>query len=117
MGASSGAREQRILESAHEQITREIEELTQSSPGISQRALAERALSGGDDELRDELRSRFDHGRLSGKFPLLSWYSSELSDEEKEEFFRADWLRVAIPPPEPPKEPWEYALYNGDEEY
>jgi hypothetical protein len=115
MGSLSGTRERRILKAAHEQIAKEIEELTESATGISLKALIDRALLGGDDELRDELQRRFEQGKPSGKFSLLSWYLSDLPDEEKEEFFRTGWLRLAIPPAEPPKEPWEYAPYNGDE--
>jgi hypothetical protein len=38
MGSLSSVREQRILKAAHELIAREIEELTESTAGIPQRA-------------------------------------------------------------------------------
>jgi hypothetical protein len=41
-----------------------------------------------DDELSARVRKRFDHGKASGKYPVLSVFLSNLSAKEKEEFFR-----------------------------
>jgi hypothetical protein len=72
---------------------------------------------GRDDELGNQLRERFEQGKSSGKFPLLSGYLSDFMDEEKEEFFRTGWLQMIImSPPKPPKEPWDYSPYNGNED-
>ena len=118
MGSLSGAHEHKILKAAHEQIAREIEELTESALGMSRKELVERAPLGEDDGLRDELHRRFEQGKLSGKYPLLSGYLSDLPDEEKAEFFRTDeWLHLGTPPSEPLKKPWDCATYNGDEEW
>jgi len=89
------ARDQRLLEAAYEQLTLEIEELiklTAEAAEVPYGNLVDRALLGGDDETRDEIRACFERNQAPGRFPLLSKYLADLPDEKKEEFFRAGWL-------------------------
>jgi len=116
MESSSETHQQRLLKAAYRQIVREIEELVESAAEVPRSKLVEQAL-GGDDELCDQLRERFEQGKSSGKFSLLSGYLSDLSDEEHEEFFRTGWLQMITSPPRPLKEPWDYSPYNGNEDW
>jgi hypothetical protein len=114
---SSDGYEHWIFKAAHEQIAKEIEELTQAvAAKVPRKAIFVRVVSGGDDELPDEFRECFEQGRSSGRFPLLSGYLSDLPDEEKEEFFKAGWLRMFVPPALA-EEPWNRPPYNGNEDW
>jgi hypothetical protein len=41
-----------------------------------------------DEEVSARVRERFERGKASGKYPALSAYLSNLSDKEKEIFFK-----------------------------
>lgn len=76
------------------------------------RSFAERLLE--DERWRNEVRERFDEGRARGRFPALSKLLAGASHVEREEFFRTGWVRVVFPQPARPKEPWDYAPWDGN---
>src|SRR5215208_2298530 len=117
MGRSLDNHQQRLLKAASQQIVREIKELIESAAEVPRWRLVPRAILGGDDELCAQLRGCFERGKSSGKFAVLSGYLSDLTDEEKEEFFRTGWVELYVRPPGPPKEPWDYSPYNGNEDF
>src|SRR5215218_3896389 len=117
MRSSSETHQQSLLKAAYRQIVREIEELAESAAEVPRSRLVERAMVDEDDELCNQIRRRFQQGKSAGKFPLLSGYLAGLPDEENEEFFRTGWLQMITSPPRPPKEPWDYSPYNGNEDF
>ena len=44
-----------------------------------------------DEEVSARVRERFERGKASGKYPALSAYLSNLSDKEKEMFFKTEY--------------------------
>src|SRR5215218_2721210 len=44
-----------------------------------------------DEEVSARVRERFERGKASGKYPALSAYLSNLSDKEKEIFFKTEY--------------------------
>ncbi len=39
-----------------------------------------------------------------------------MSKEEEDEFFETGWIRLALPQPAPPRNPWDRAPWAGDRE-
>jgi hypothetical protein len=115
-----------LLEAAQKQISEELGELLKPPRVVPPEDLAEQRLENDKDrsfiewllqnEPLEQIRERFERNKSSGKFPLLSRYLSDLEDEAKEQFFAGGWRSLTISP-EPPKKPWDYAPYNGNEEF
>jgi len=78
------------------------------------RSFAERISE--DEGFRAEIRDRFERGRAWGGFPELSSHLAGMSLEEEDEFFASGWTSVALPPPGPPKNPWDRPPWAGDRE-
>jgi hypothetical protein len=82
-----------LLETAQKQISEELAELFKPPGGAPREDLAEQHLEDDknrsflewlegllqDDEPLEEIRERFEHGKSSGKFPLLSRYLDQLA--------------------------------------
>src|SRR5215218_6938022 len=73
-------------------------------------------LIGKDERFRAEIRDRFEKGRAYGGFPELSSLLAGMSREEADQFFETGWIRLALPPPGPPRDPWDRAPWAGDRE-
>ncbi|WP_143527466.1 sigma-70 region 4 domain-containing protein [Rubrobacter xylanophilus] len=110
MGGESEVRRRRLLE--------EIKGLFGPAFGPALeaygRSFAERISE--DEGFRAEVKERFERGRALGGFPELSALLAGMSAEGQEEFFETGWTRVALPPPGPPKDPWDRAPWDGDVE-
>lgn len=107
-----------MIEAAYEQVSEELDELLELPAGVSREDFLRRLLR--DGKLSSEIRQRFEHGKSSGKFPLLSKFWADVPVDVKKEvgeeaLFRVIWGSVATPP-EPPKKPWDYPPWNGDQE-
>lgn len=77
------------------------------------RSFAERVRE--DEELAKGVRERFERGRESGKFPVLSDLLAGQSEAEVEEFFREGWPREVLPLPAPvARKPWDDAPWCGN---
>jgi hypothetical protein len=108
------AHHRRLLEAAREQILAELEELFELPAGTPPEAFTQRLAI--DEELRTEVRKRFEQGRSSGKFPLLSRCESDFPTEAKEMFLVVGW-RLLVAPPAAPEKPWDREPYDGNEEH
>jgi hypothetical protein len=78
------------------------------------RPFAERV--GKDERFRKEVLDRFERGCALGGFPNLSALLSGATPKELDEFFESGWTRVALPPPGPPRNPWDRLPWAGDRE-
>jgi hypothetical protein len=76
------------------------------------RSFAERISE--DETLIAEVLARFEAGSAEGEFPVLSGILAGASNEERERFFREGWAREILPPPEPPRKPWDDAPWYGN---
>ncbi|MDP9474290.1 MAG: hypothetical protein M3R38_01055 [Actinomycetota bacterium] len=92
----------------------ELEELFESPAGTPLEGFAQRLAT--DEELRAQVRERFEGGRSSGKFPLLSRCESGFPEEAKEMFLVVGW-RLLVAPPAAPERPWDREPYGGNEEH
>ncbi len=102
-----------LLEAAREQILAELEELFELPAGTPPESFMERLVI--DEELRKTVRKRFEQGRSSGKFPLLSRCESHFPKEAREMYLVVGW-RLLVSPAAPEK-PWDRGPYNGNEEH
>jgi hypothetical protein len=97
-------------ETQHRRFLEELKELFGPAfgPGVEAygRFFVERLCE--DDALVAEVRDRFERGRAEGSFPALGELLSTMPDEERKEFFRTGWARVVLPPPAPPRNPWDH---------
>lgn len=87
-----------------------MEELFQLPAGVRPEEFAPRLLC--DVELHEAVRTRFEQGRASGKFPLLSRCESDFPPEAKDMFLVVGWVRLISSP----ERPWDRYPYEGDEE-
>jgi hypothetical protein len=78
------------------------------------RPLADRL--GKDKRFRAEVLDRFERGRALGGFPNLSALLSGATHQELDEFFETGWTQAALPPPGPPRNPWDRLPWAGDRE-
>jgi hypothetical protein len=85
MERSFNARERRLVEMLDER-EEELEELFEPPAGCSPVEFQVRLEE--DEELRKQIRERFERGRASGRFPALSEIWSHLSVKERESFFK-----------------------------
>lgn len=65
----------------------------------------------------NEVWARFERGQASGKFPILSEFLSDLSNEEKEKFFRTGGMQAIFPLEERQEKPWDGDPYHGDSDW
>lgn len=105
--------QRRLLEAAQEQALAELDDLLERPADVPRETFTQRLLE--DRKLRKEVRERFERGKSSGKYPILSRYLSGLPDGVKEVFFAVRWAHLTAPPASPEK-PWDYGPYNGNEE-
>ncbi len=108
MRGESDARRRKLLE--------ELKELFGPAFGpaveAQGRSFAERVCE--HEELVTEVLARFERGKEDGQFPTLSELLGEASKEEQEGFFREGWAREVLPPPAPPRKPWDDAPWCGN---
>ncbi len=113
---SLSAHHGQLLEAAREQMLAELDELFELPAGTPPEVFAQRLAT--DKELRTEVRERFERGRSSGKFPLLSRCESDFPAGAREMFLVVGWrLFIAPPAAAAPAKPWDRKLYDGNEEH
>ncbi|MDP9477215.1 MAG: hypothetical protein M3R38_16310, partial [Actinomycetota bacterium] len=99
------------MDAAQEQMLAELEELFELPAGTPPEEYAQRLAT--DVKLLAEVRERFEEGKSSGRFPLLSRCESDLPAGARDMFLVVGW-RPLISPPE---RPWDRYPYGGNEEY
>jgi hypothetical protein len=75
-----------------EQRLKEVVELFTPPAGVSHKEFSARLAD--DKQIRDELRDRFEQGRLAGRFPALSEFWAYLSPREREAFFETGGIQA-----------------------
>ena len=76
------------------------------------RSFAERVRE--DEDLITEVCRRFEQGRETGEFPVISEFLIGASEEDDREFFREGWTREVLPAPEASRKLWDSAPWSGN---
>jgi hypothetical protein len=107
-----------VPEASRRRLLQELKELFGPAFGPALKAYGRSFAEciGQDEGFRAEIRDRFERGRAYGGFPELTALLAGMSREEEDEFFETGWIRLALPPPGPPRDPWDRASWAGDRE-
>ncbi len=104
-----------LLEAARGQILAELEELFELPAGTPPESFTQWLVI--DEGLRKAVRKRFEQGKSSGKFPLLSMCESHFPREARKMFLVVGWRLLVAASPAAPEKPWDREPYNGNEEH